>query len=66
MMEPRYRTLVHINWGWSQGKYDGYYNEGVFDPSASALEVDTSAGDGGNGRYDMSVYKHIKTLTWSN
>ena len=63
----QYRTLVHMNWGWNQGCYDGYYFEGVFDPTTKPIQHDTSIGDKGNARQESNARftKKIKTLTWS-
>lgn len=60
----QYRTFVHINWGWSQGKYDGYYAEGVFDSTSKPEYHDANIGDEGNSG-SSKFTKKIKTLTWS-
>lgn len=61
------RTFIHINWGWDKGFHDGYYIEGVFDPTKRAMEVDTGVNDRGNPRTDLpgAYTERLKTLTWA-
>ena len=62
----QYRTLVHMNWGWGHGTYDGYYLLGIFDPTTSPIQYDANVGDNGNAHSDnVKFTKNIKTLTWS-
>lgn len=62
----QYRTLMHVNWGWEKGEYDGYYSIGVFDPATGPDAYDSTIGDSGNScSGDTKFTKKIKTLTWS-
>lgn len=59
------RTLFHVNWGWDNGKFDGYYVAGTFDPTQRPVMYDSSLGDKGNYRTDISAYyKNLKTISW--
>lgn len=62
VFSDRYRTLIHINWGW-YGNFDGYYHPGVFDTTTRIFK-DSDLGDRDNSDHSKFDKKN-KILTWS-